>query len=420
LTFPELFEKARAARELFTNGRPLDARDLTRVGAGGDSGISTTALDKPLADVIGLWNAAEQTLCALFDVDIDVIDQDKLEALKAKPFNIPKALLEKKVNLLDLVRTPKLPNKITLADVSSALDIPALSQLEDLRNKLEAFSAFAVQGAVPRSISGDTAEARRDLVAQAQSIYSQIKDINERQLPEITSTGLSDVLAKLAVLFGEGFRVLLPFTFSSPNEFEPAMHRREQALDAEPARTIPWLQTVARVRDGARRLSTVLIYGEVAGTSQNTVFRVAQLPFNDTDGWNLPGGPASAGATSIVVHTRDNIFDFTQPFAGLMLDEWVEVIPSQTIQTALTFHYDAPQACAPQAILIAISPDPVKKWDASTLEAILNETLELAKLRTVDYDALSQVGHFLPALLLANNVGGDPKGDTVSSEFIQK
>ena len=64
--------------------------------------------------------------------------------------------------------------------------------------------------------------------------------------------------------------------------------------------------------------------------------------------------------------------------------------------------------------------DLLKPWDAATLETILNETLDLAKLRTVSYDALSHLGHFLPALLLANNVGGDPKGDTVSSEFTHK
>ncbi len=421
LTFPELFEMARAARELFTNGRALDARDLARAGTGDDPRTNASRLAQQLADAMKIWQQATQTLTALFDVD----QKTDLDKLKKTPFNVPKELLDKmdkKLNLLDLVRTPKLLNKIDLAEVSSALDMPDLSQLENLRDALEAFSAFAVQGGVPRSISDDTAEARKDLIAQAQSVYSQVKDVNGRLImaPIGTVLNLSDTLTNLAVLFGEGFRVLLPFTLSSPNEFQPAMQRRKRALDAEPARTIQWLQTVARVRDGARRLATVLTYAEVVGSGDGMSFHVAQIPFSEKDHWNLPDEPASGGATSIVLHTRDNTLDFTQPFAGLMLDEWVEVIPSQTIQTALTFHYDAPQACAPQAILLAISPDPAKQWDASTIEAILNETLELAKLRTVDYDALSQVGHFLPALLLANNAGGDLKGDTVSSEFTQK
>jgi hypothetical protein len=437
LTFPELFEIARAARELFTNGRALDARDLDRAGAVADAGISATALDQ-LAEVMVLWTAAKETLRSLFEFDL--AEQNKLEILKAPPFDVPQKLLEElggKVNLLDLVKTAELPHKLDFAEVSIALNMPELSQLDDLRDALEAFSAFAVQGAVPRSIGGDTAEARKDLVAQAQSVdlqikkikdlvaqaadvYLQIKKIDE-QLNEIKGTSLSDARSKLAVLFGEGFRLLVPFTLTNPNEFQPAMQRRAKALDAGADKTMAWLQTVARVRDGARRLATVRLYSQVVGLDDAAPLQVAQIPFSEKDQWNIPEPPADQGATSIVFHTRPSDLASTEPFAGLiaglMLDEWHEVIPSQTVQTALTLHYDAPGACAPQAILLAISPDPLKPWDAATLETILNETLELAKLRTVDYDALSHVGHLLPALLLANNVGGDPKGDTVSSEF---
>jgi len=56
-------------------------------------------------------------------------------------------------------------------------------------------------------------------------------------------------------------------------------------------------------------------------------------------------------------------------------------------------------------------------FSPADLEAIVTETLELAKLRAVDYDALSGLGHVLPAIFLANNVGGDPGGDTVSSQL---
>jgi hypothetical protein len=64
-----------------------------------------------------------------------------------------------------------------------------------------------------------------------------------------------------------------------------------------------------------------------------------------------------------------------------------------------------------------VSPDPSKAWDAATLEAIVSETMELSKLRTVDYDALAGLGQLLPAIFLASNAGGDPHGDTVSSDL---
>jgi hypothetical protein len=44
------------------------------------------------------------------------------------------------------------------------------------------------------------------------------------------------------------------------------------------------------------------------------------------------------------------------------------------------------------------------------------EALDLAKLRAVDPDTLSALGHFLPALYFAYNTGGG-KAETVSLDF---
>lgn len=91
-------------------------------------------------------------------------------------------------------------------------------------------------------------------------------------------------------------------------------------------------------------------------------------------------------------------------------------MPNTSETTAVAFHFDEPGARAPQAILLAVPPDDREVWDLATLEAILLETLELAKLRAVDPDALAgveEVGHFLPALYSAINL----KGDTVSTDF---
>jgi hypothetical protein len=44
---------------------------------------------------------------------------------------------------------------------------------------------------------------------------------------------------------------------------------------------------------------------------------------------------------------------------------------------------------------------------------VLLETLDLARIRAVDPDALGEIGHYLPALYFANNAAGD----TVSTDF---
>ena len=51
-----------------------------------------------------------------------------------------------------------------------------------------------------------------------------------------------------------------------------------------------------------------------------------------------------------------------QPLAGLLIDEWVEVVPSATETTGITFQYDQPDACPPQTILLAVPPEVGVPW----------------------------------------------------------
>ena len=63
--------------------------------------------------------------------------------------------------------------------------------------------------------------------------------------------------------------------------------------------------------------------------------------------------------------------------------------------------YDAPIAQAPQSILLAVPPDTRARWDLAALESVLQETLELARLRAIDPAALApdlDHGHLLLGL----------------------
>jgi hypothetical protein len=104
--------------------------------------------------------------------------------------------------------------------------------------------------------------------------------------------------------------------------------------------------------------------------------------------------------------------------AGLLVDEWVEVIPGEEETTGLVFHFDAPGTQPPQALLLAVPPDESRPWDLADLADAVLDTLELARLRAVDPDALAAVvgpSDLLPAIYLARN----PAGDTVSTDFTQ-
>ncbi len=109
-------------------------------------------------------------------------------------------------------------------------------------------------------------------------------------------------------------------------------------------------------------------------------------------------------------------YDSTAEHSGLLVDEFPERIPNTVETTGIAFHYEEPKNRAPQALLLAICPDNRPAWEGDGILAILNETIELAKIRTVDLDGVVAGGEILPALYFAFNT----EGDTVSARLIDR
>ena len=120
-----------------------------------------------------------------------------------------------------------------------------------------------------------------------------------------------------------------------------------------------------------------------------------------------------SGKLSLVVQSSGTITASDQ-LAGVLIDEFVEVLPNSSGTTGISFQYDQPNSAPPQTILIAVPPDITERWTTRSLHQVLLETLDLARLRGVDPDALGEVGHYLPALYFAHNVN---IFHTVSTDF---
>ena len=143
---------------------------------------------------------------------------------------------------------------------------------------------------------------------------------------------------------------------------------------------------------------------------------LGQLPATAGDKWlGLgidPANPPAKGRVAFACLTQGD--PTTQnSYAGLLIDEWPERIPSSQENAAVAFHYEEPKARAPQALLLAVCPDNRAFWDDDLITGILQETLELAKIRAVDLDSVAQVGQILPALYFALNL----QGATISTNF---
>jgi hypothetical protein len=86
---------------------------------------------------------------------------------------------------------------------------------------------------------------------------------------------------------------------------------------------------------------------------------------------------------------------------GVELDAWTEVVPHATGTAAVTANLSAPDARAPNLILLAVPPDVSKPWTQESLLSVVDEAMELADCRMVDLDAARRVPALLPAVYLA-------------------
>ncbi len=113
-------------------------------------------------------------------------------------------------------------------------------------------------------------------------------------------------------------------------------------------------------------------------------FLIAQLPYVAGDRWvGLPlkdGRTLPGGKLSLVVLSGTPV-DVSQPLAGLLVDEWVEVVPNAKETTGIALQYDQPDAAPPQTILIAVPPELDVPWTVWSLQQVLLETLDLARIR---------------------------------------
>jgi hypothetical protein len=164
--------------------------------------------------------------------------------------------------------------------------------------------------------------------------------------------------------------------------------------------------------DSALTLAQVLSGGDVS----TPALLLGQLPATAHDTWlGLqidPAHPPAKGRVAFACIAQGDPAN-QNTYAGLMVDEWPERIPTTQETAAVAFHYEEPKARAPQALLLGVCPDGRDTWDDDLVTGILQEALELTKIRTVDLDSVQEVGQILPALYFALNL----RGATISANF---
>ncbi len=328
----------------------------------------------------------------------------------------------------DLIVPGQTPGAIDTAELQARADA-AEAELRSVRDALRGSSGieapllsaagFGVTGAVPAL---DAAQWSAQVAAAASELDGRVAKLDRLASAFVRATASADALrqqdvARLKVIFGDAFVVLPALAPSLAATWSQLWSNSVSLQGGDPLASVRWFQRISRVRSGAARLDTALLCAEALSGSPIVHFDVAQLPPTNGDRWlalDLAGNSASSRLSLVAFSPTP--YTSGAPLAGLMVDEWVEVLPSAKQITGISFHHDDPTARAPQAILIAVRPDDFPEWTMEAVEGSVLEALDLAKLRAVDPDTLGALGHYLPALYFAYNAGGG-QVETVSTDF---
>jgi hypothetical protein len=342
----------------------------------------------------------------------------------------------------------ELDSEIPPVDADGNRDLDAVNA-QELREKLMAMADFGLADAVPLRASGTSDEVKSVLLNQA----LRISGIAGRKKEEATGfIAIGNDTSKTAderlasfreaaqEIFGSAFNLLPLFSLKNPAELDAAAGFR----DADPALGLTrhhqdnpfivdeWFQGVARVREKIGVLESVSILAQ-ALAAKSLELKPLQLPFREKDYWISVEYPeAKPGQSddpesfvpegdflSIVQHLASESFDPGKAQCGLLIDEWIEVIPGKTETTGIAVHYDQPSTEPPQVLLLAVTPEVTGTWNWDKLVGTLHNTLDRAQLRAVEPDLLgsTDLGQLLPALI--SSVTTYPFA-TISTDFVSQ
>lgn len=321
-----------------------------------------------------------------------------------------------------------------LAGLSALIEIKqALASLPTTDNALTSSEAVPVWQAVLFGVTEAIAALPAITGASAAVVRAAINTrIQEAQqsLNAITGSNWGEKYAEASqALFGPSFRLSIEFTLpaDASNRYQNAttsaaassllrygtgMHNAD---DINPLPMQEWLQGIACVRDTMDHLDKVLLIHSLVADDQASLpqLQPAQLSVNmpvnpganpATDpywlGQQWPEKYKPDGDAISLVQWLPAGYSSAGTQYALWVDEWTETIPEPEENTALTFHYDQPNTEPPQTVLLVVSPQ-TTGWTGEDLLGAVNETLDMAKKRTVEPDSLAftHLGTLLPAVV---------------------
>ncbi len=269
-----------------------------------------------------------------------------------------------------------------------------------------------------------TQDISRALTSQLSAAKARVAAVNAQLTIADASASPADQVTALTAaakaLLGDDFQILPEFTVSAAQGAEWA-----HAVAASNAGDLftylkttlkidfpvdEWFYGAARVRPQLRSWESALMLASAFGLTPPPLTPI-QLPFAAGAPWLALQFP-----DTYTIDSDRLLYTclYSQPFnpaarqCGVLVDEWTEVIPEKTRETAITFNYARPDNEPPQTLLLVTAAANAGTWQWADLVGALNETLDLAKKRAVEPAFLDPTvySRFLPATVTASTSSG--------------
>jgi hypothetical protein len=268
------------------------------------------------------------------------------------------------------------------------------------------------------------------LSAQAQAEAETEKEYEDGKAKEKRTQSMEKLVSAIKALFGENFIVLPTFSIPDEDNFKTYFAAQDQVLLSNSiTRVYLWLQQVSQTHAGIQRLEDMLLLTEAWVTTAAISVYIVQLPYQieDDNLTNSLGWQALSNEELGIVHNTEDEIEAREEairekrprgttsltlfsdgqitsdrVCGLVMDQWIEHLPHETVDTAIALNADTPNQQAPNCCLLAVPSvrRRSRRWTPGELEAIVSDTLDLARIRAVDLDALPDLKGLLPIVHL--------------------
>ncbi|MET0793548.1 MAG: hypothetical protein ABW061_18650, partial [Polyangiaceae bacterium] len=283
--------------------------------------------------------------------------------------------------------------------------------------RIAALSAFPDPALLDAALTDSAKAVLKDLTQRQAGLPDPFDAVNlplpaDRTSEELLAHGKATLLG----IFGTSFVALPELEPPRFSELQLSLAARASLLGSDDAAPDRYLTQIMRSRDRLGRWRKLNLYARQSGLARPRV-DVVQLPHIPGEKWlGLPFDPSTPpeeGRAALLLLNYTTSLNPTALWSGLVIDDWSEMIPNAVETTGIAFHYDSPQAEAPQAVLVATPSANTAQWTFAELLASLEQTLNLAKIRAVSQENLD-IAQLFPMTITPSNILA---ADTIATVF---